>query len=31
MPPEHAEMDERTCMLRGEVACTFDVTFSAGF
>ena len=27
---EHAEMDERTCMLRGDLACTFDVSFSVG-
>jgi hypothetical protein len=27
---EHAEMEERTCMLRGDPACTFDVNFSAG-
>jgi hypothetical protein len=27
---EHAEMDERTCMLRGDLACAFDVSFSAG-
>jgi heme-NO-binding protein len=27
---EHAEMQERTCMLRGDPACTFDVAFSAG-
>jgi heme-NO-binding protein len=28
---EHAEMEERTCMLGGDSACTFDVAFSAGF
>jgi hypothetical protein len=28
---EHAEMEERTCMLRGDPACTFEVAFSAGF
>jgi hypothetical protein len=27
---EHAEMEEPTCMLRGDPACTFEVTFSAG-
>jgi heme-NO-binding protein len=27
---EHAEMEERTCMLRGDPACTFEVGFSAG-
>jgi hypothetical protein len=27
---EHAEMEERTCMLRGDPACTFDVAFSVG-
>jgi hypothetical protein len=27
---EHAEMDERACMLRGDPACTFDVSFSLG-
>jgi hypothetical protein len=27
---EHAEMEERTCMLRGDPACTFEVSFSAG-
>ncbi len=27
---EHAEMEERTCMLRGDPVCTFDVAFSAG-
>jgi hypothetical protein len=27
---EHAEMEERTCMLRGDPACTFDVSFSLG-
>jgi hypothetical protein len=27
---EHAEMNERTCMLRGDLACAFDVSFSAG-
>jgi hypothetical protein len=27
---EHAEMEERTCMLRGDPACTLEVTFSDG-
>ena len=27
---EHAEMEERTCMLRGDRACTFDISFSLG-
>jgi heme-NO-binding protein len=27
---ERAELDERTCMLRGDDVCTFDVRFSAG-
>jgi hypothetical protein len=27
---EHAEMEERSCMLRGDPACTFDVSFSLG-
>lgn len=27
---EHAEMEERTCMLRGDPACTFHVSFSGG-
>jgi hypothetical protein len=27
---EHAEMEEPTCMLRGDPACTFEVAFSAG-
>ena len=27
---QHAEMDEPTCMLRGDPACTFEVVFSAG-
>jgi hypothetical protein len=27
---EHAEMEEQTCMLRGDPACTFDVSFSPG-
>jgi predicted hydrocarbon binding protein len=27
---EHAEMEELTCMLRGDPACTFHVAFSAG-
>jgi len=27
---QQAEMEERTCMLRGDPLCTFDATFSAG-
>ena len=27
---QHAELDERTCMLRGDPACTFEVGFSDG-
>jgi hypothetical protein len=27
---EHAEMEERACMLRGDPACAFDVSFSLG-
>jgi hypothetical protein len=27
---QHAELEERTCMLRGDPRCTFDATFSAG-
>lgn len=27
---QHAELEERTCMLRGDPHCTFDATFSAG-
>jgi predicted hydrocarbon binding protein len=27
---QHAELDERTCMLRGDKACTFEVRFSDG-
>jgi heme-NO-binding protein len=27
---QHAHMDERTCMLRGNTACTFEVRFSDG-
>jgi Haem-NO-binding len=27
---QHAELDERTCMLRGDAACTFEAGFSAG-
>jgi heme-NO-binding protein len=27
---EHAEMEEPTCMLRGDPACRFEVSFSAG-
>jgi hypothetical protein len=27
---QHAEMEELTCMLRGDPACTFEVVFSVG-